>query len=473
MEKSSVAKMLLIRARSSRRDNRRPSPPPPISSCQGTPHLNDTAPDVRRLLRQQQALAAFGSFALRQNDLMTVLAEAARVCADGLDSPFSKICRYRDTEDDLLIEAGCGWQSGVIGNVVSRADQTSPQGRAFITGEPSICYDLHQDHGFELPAFYAAHGIRSTIDVIIKGCDNEPYGVLEIDSDVQKSYDENDIQFLTGFANVLAEAVATAARTATLQATIAEMATLAREKDVLLAQKQALADDLRSFAHIASHDLKAPVRAISHLAGWIEDDLGSNIAKETAEHLRLMQKRAGRLQQLLEGLLSYTRIGHDGSQPERVDLAEKVQEIASSLTLPPGFSVAFEGPTLSITAVSVPLVHVLQNLIENAIKHHDQPAGEVVVSARVVDGMMEVRVADDGPGIAPRYHERVFDIFTTLVGRDEREASGVGLSIVRKAVERAGGKVWIESAPPKRGTTFIFTWPLVTEPAGPTTSVPE
>lgn len=108
--------------------------------------------------------------------------------------PFSKVCRYCAAENDLLIEAGHGWQEGVVGYVVSRADASSPQGRAFATGEPSISNDLRKDNNFVLPAFYAAHGIISTIDVIIKGGDR-PYGVLEIENDVQHDYDQHDIDF--------------------------------------------------------------------------------------------------------------------------------------------------------------------------------------------------------------------------------------------------------------------------------------
>src|ERR1700733_14896707 len=154
-----------------RRPARQCRPFPGISRCwelpqpeQGGCRMDDAA-RVRKLLRQQAAIAGFGSFALRQRDLLKVLTEAARVCAEGLDVPFSKVCRYREAENDLLIEAGHGWMAGVVGHVVSRADMTSPQGRAFITGEPSICDDLRKDNEFELPAFYATHGIISTIDV--------------------------------------------------------------------------------------------------------------------------------------------------------------------------------------------------------------------------------------------------------------------------------------------------------------------
>ena len=107
-----------------------------------------------------------------------------------------------------------------------------------------------------------------------------------------------------------------------------------------------------------------------------------------------------------------------------------------------------------------PIEHVLRNLISNAIKHHDRLDGEVVVSVRMTtDGMAEFHVEDDGLGIAPEFHQRIFAIFQTLRSRDEVETSGVGLSIVMKIVEQAGGRAWVESAPPRRGAVFLFTWP--------------
>src|ERR1700729_2726422 len=94
--------------------------------------------DIQRLFRQQAALAAFGTFAFRENDLVKILDEAARICATSLDVGYCKICRYRPQENDLLIEAGFGWRSGVVGEVVSAANETSPQGRTFVSGEPVI-----------------------------------------------------------------------------------------------------------------------------------------------------------------------------------------------------------------------------------------------------------------------------------------------------------------------------------------------
>src|SRR3984893_2401035 len=108
----------------------------------GSHRMPDAAAQVQKLLRQQAAIARFGSFALREWDLMKRLNETTRVCAEGHNVPFSKVCRSRAEQNDLLIVAGHGWQEGVIGYVVSRADASSPQGLGVTSGQPTICEDF-------------------------------------------------------------------------------------------------------------------------------------------------------------------------------------------------------------------------------------------------------------------------------------------------------------------------------------------
>ena len=212
--------------------------------------------NIERLLRQQAALAAFGSFALGESDLDKILTEAARVCAECLAVPYCKVCRYRSEENDLLIEAGVGWNPGVVGGVVSRADRSSPQGRAFVTGKPVICDDLSRDTSFLLPSFYAEHGIVSTLDVVIKKKEGQPWGVLEIDNPQRYDYDEHDINFVTGFANVLAEAVNTAKRNSIVQAALDQMKDMVADRDRLLAAQARLLSEKGVLAQELQHRVR-------------------------------------------------------------------------------------------------------------------------------------------------------------------------------------------------------------------------
>jgi signal transduction histidine kinase len=217
-------------------------------------------------------------------------------------------------------------------------------------------------------------------------------------------------------------------------------------------------DDLEEFAYVASHDLKAPLRAIAHLVGWIREDIGETASAEIVGNLELLKGRTERLQRMLDGLLAYSRLRLIDSQMEDVNLAELVHGIVILLSPPLDFVVQYTGelPLLRTHRISIQLV--LQNLISNGLKHHDRADGRITISARTTNGVTEFRVIDDGPGIAPQFHERIFVIFQTLQSRDDVESSGIGLAMVKKQVETHGGRIWVESEPPVRGTTFIFTW---------------
>ena len=217
--------------------------------------------------------------------------------------------------------------------------------------------------------------------------------------------------------------------------------------------------DLEEFAYIASHDLKAPLRAITHLVQWIEEDIGDGLDPGTMDKIRMLNGRVARMQMLLDGLLAYARVDATHSTYEMIDTEALVRDVVEGIGPPPGFTVACQGRMPVIRTQRAPLERVLENLIANAIKHHDRPEGWVTISGRLVGGVAEFRVGDDGPGIDPRFHDRIFVMFQTLVRRDERESSGVGLAIVKKKVEGRGGHIRVESTPPHRGTTFVFTWP--------------
>jgi PAS domain S-box-containing protein len=231
-------------------------------------------------------------------------------------------------------------------------------------------------------------------------------------------------------------------------------ALIERQREELLAANS----ELEQFAYVASHDLRAPLRAIQNLAEWIAEDVAATASEETRENLVLLRGRCDRLDSLLTGLLDYSRAGRVKARPELLDAADLVADIVEYLSPPPNFTI--EGPQKmsAFMAAKVPLEHVLQNLIANAIKHHDRDKGRIIVAAKDLGTHVEFRVKDDGPGIDPAFHDRIFGIFQTLRPRDEVEGSGIGLAIVRKAITAYDGTIRLESAPPQRGASFIFTW---------------
>ena len=428
--------------------------------------MTDDAAKVQKLLRQQAAIAQFGSFALRQRDLSKILAEAVRVCADGLNAPFSKVCQYRAKQNDLLIVAGYGWQDGVVGDVVSRADLSSPQGRAFTTGQPSICDDLQTGPYSDLPPFYAAHGIISIIDVIIKGTDEQPYGILEIDNNRRHDYDQHDINFLTGFANVLAEAVSTASRGAALQVTVDVMKALVEEKDRLLYEKNAADLQLRQ---------SQKMEAVGQLTGGIAHDLNNilTVITGTIEILaeavadrpelvaiaRMIDEAAERGADLTQRLLAFAR--KQPLQPREVDVNSLVIEASNLLRPTLGEQVEVQimlsGDTARALIDPSQLTNAILNLALNA--RDAMPDGgkltietsNVILDDSYADIHSEVTagpyvliaVTDSGHGIPAGILENVFEPFFTT--KDVGKGSGLGLSMVYGFVKQSNGHIKIYS----------------------------
>ena len=394
--------------------------------------MSESATQVRKLLRQQAAIAHFGSFALRENDVLKVLTEAARVCAECLGVPFSKVCRYRAEQNDLLIEAGHGWHAGVIGNVVSRADVTSPQGRAFVTGKPSICNDLRDDNDFKLPPFYAEHGIISTIDVLIKGRDDQPYGVLEIDNNRQHDYDQHDVDFLTGFANVLAEAVATSARTGILQGTIERMKVLVVEKDRLLEQKKVLAEELQ---HRVRNNLQLVYGMLSKQLDDTPDTAGQR-------GIKAISRRVSTLAQVYDHLLGseMTRTTDFGSYLKSLclNLAEIQAAPGGGVTLN-CYSDAIVLDLDVVTALGIVVAEVVTNSYDHAFP--DGRKGSISVSVRRENGdAATLTIGDDGTGFLPK-----------------AENKRHGLGLVRRLVEQVRGSATVDSG---HGTVWTINIPV-------------
>jgi signal transduction histidine kinase len=219
-------------------------------------------------------------------------------------------------------------------------------------------------------------------------------------------------------------------------------------------------EELEQFAYVASHDLKAPMRGIDNLVTWIEEDLTAVLTEDTRANMELLKSRVKRLESLLDDLLAYSRAGREDLVAERVDTGALVAELATLLSPPDGFEIkgAPELPVLHTPRAA--LTQALQNLISNAIKHHDNPAsGHVWIEARQEGAMTEFVVADDGPGIPEQFRSRVFGMFQTLRPRDEIEGSGMGLAIVKKLVERQSGAIWLTEGLAGRGLAVHFTWP--------------
>jgi signal transduction histidine kinase len=216
--------------------------------------------------------------------------------------------------------------------------------------------------------------------------------------------------------------------------------------------------ELDQFAYIASHDLKAPLRGIANLALWIEEDLQDNLREETREMLGMLRGRMQRLESLIDGLLEFSRAGRVRGQTGTINVGTLVGEAIELLAPPASTTIVVRAGMPTMVTDRVGLQQVFMNLIGNAIKYARGEGARIEIGVSDAGLFYDFSVADNGPGIAPEYHEKIWGIFQTLAPRDEVEGTGIGLSIVKKAVERRGGTVRLDSAP-GLGSTFSFLWP--------------
>lgn len=220
-------------------------------------------------------------------------------------------------------------------------------------------------------------------------------------------------------------------------------------------------DELRQFAYIASHDLQEPLRMVTNFGQLLQRDMPEGADAEASEWLGYVVEGGQRMQTLIRDLLEYSEIDYQARPFQEVSLDRVVQLVLANLRA----SVTDTGAEITcnelptIVGDKPQLVQLLQNLISNAIKFHDQPPPRIHLSAERKNGEWIVAVRDHGIGIAPAYHDRVFEFFRRLHNRDRFPGTGIGLAICKRVVERHGGRIWVESAPGE-GSTFYFTLPV-------------
>jgi signal transduction histidine kinase/CheY-like chemotaxis protein len=239
---------------------------------------------------------------------------------------------------------------------------------------------------------------------------------------------------------------------------------LARTSNLLQKRNQELDD----FSHVASHDLQAPLRGIANLADWLIKDLGGQLPQESQHQLELIQSRVAQMTTLIHGLLQYALVGRDQVDPVIVNISDLLAEVVDLLAPPADFTVEFAANLPMLNTQALLLKQVLSNLIGNAIKYRrstnkilsDNTSGKIQITVADQGDLLLFTIADNGLGIAPENHQKIFGIFQTLVSRDDTKGMGIGLAVIKKIVESQGGTVQIESELGV-GSTFSFTWPKV------------
>lgn len=290
-------------------------------------------------------------------------------------------------------------------------------------------------------------------------------GILETGEPATWEMEYGDSRFAPKWWRGSAQRIApntllTAFQNVTAEVQVREQLKAERERlAIAVANLERSNKELDDFAYVASHDLKAPLRDVQNLANWIREDAAASLPPASLRHFEVLEQRLLRMEKLLDDLLEYSRAGRkfEAAAPFRLD--QLLEEILGLVPPPPGFTIHLPATDLEFDTPRVPLRHIIQNLVGNALKHHDREQGSISVEAKLEGSCVRIEVADDGPGIPESSQKKVFDLFTTLRSRDDVEGSGVGLAIVKKTVEAFGGSIRIQS-PGERGCVVSFTWPL-------------
>lgn len=248
-----------------------------------------------------------------------------------------------------------------------------------------------------------------------------------------------------------------------LKEEIGEREKAERRQTELLKELENANQELKDFAYIASHDLKAPLRAIKTLADWISTDYADKLDQDGQEQLKLLRQRADRMHNLIDGILQYSRVGWNREKTANVQLDKLLPEIIDVLAPPQNISITVDTELPTVKCDETRITQVFQNLLSNAVKYMDKPDGLIRVGCADEGEFWKFSIADNGPGIEKQHWERIFKIFQTLAPRDEFESTGIGLTVVKKIVELYGGKIWLDSEVGK-GTTFFFTFPKAGAP---------
>lgn len=218
--------------------------------------------------------------------------------------------------------------------------------------------------------------------------------------------------------------------------------------------------ELDEFAYVVSHDLKAPLRGIAHLADWIREDQEAHLTEESIKNFDLLKSRVFRMEQFINGLLQYSRAGRKAVKVDEINITRFVRETIELLQIPSNFTLSTDLVDLNIQTDIISLEQVLSNLLSNAVKYNNNPDPHISIGCERHGNKLIFSVTDNGPGIESQYHNKIFKMFQTLESRADYESTGIGLAIVKKILEEKNEAIVLESEPGK-GSKFSFTWNIV------------
>ena len=391
----------------------------PIVEAQ--PHngaANLTQRALNQRIRQQEILSELGVIALQGANFEQLLAETVRLTAEGLRVQFCKVLKYIPDENRLLVQAGVGWNPGIVGVASVGADLASPAGFALRTGKPVISNHLENEERFRTPEVLAQHGIRRAMNVILQG-DGRPFGVLEVDSQADDEFVEHDLAFLQGASNILGMAIEREGRERQLKTALERQQFLMKEMNHRVKNSLTI---VASMLHLQAHDV---------------DNSELTEKFETAAH------RISAIARAHERLYRNNAV-------ERMDLGIYVEEVCKDMDTSVSHCTIHVKAQHQIyiktdSAISVALIIV--EFITNCAKYAypNQTQGDVWVDIeRDKDGHLSISVRDEGAGLPADF--------------DPSKARGLGMRLINAFIKQLNATLTFKRLP--RGSEFIAIVPL-------------
>lgn len=387
------------------------------SQPDGDDSADMTARALRLRLRQQEILAELGVLALKGVPFPDLIDHTAALTAEGLQAEFSKVLEFLPDQSRLLVRAGVGWDTGVIGTATVGADLESPAGFALHTGKPVISNHLENEERFRTPDLLLEHGIHRAMNVILQG-DGRPYGVLEVDSQSKGEFTEHDLAFLQGAANLLGMAIERQRFERDLTAAIEQQEVLLQEGNHRVTNSLQLVSSMLSLQAAAA----TPAMRVQL------QDAVSRISAIARAHQRLYRTRQIRSLDLGEYLADVCR-----------DLDDATAHCDIKVTMAEGIQIA--------TDRAIPISLLVTELITNAAKHaYDKGAAcpiWITLERHGEDGIV-IKVRDKGRGLPDSF--------------DRKKSKGLGMQIISAFLRQLQATLRIERRSP--GTEFVLEIPL-------------
>jgi two-component sensor histidine kinase len=346
-------------------------------------------PETQKLRRQVSTLAEFGKQALRSDDITSLLQQATRLVSDAIDVDLVKVLELLPDGENLLVRAGVNWNPGVVGHAKIPAGEGSSAGHALRTGQPMITEDTARETRFEIPGLLNEHGVRSTVNVVIRGEDG-PFGVLEVDSRQLRQFTQDDIDFLQNYANLLAAAI----HRVTIQRELAERAV----------KQEVLGHELQHRINNMLTTIRAVARR-THVRSQTLDEF----AKAFDDRLTAIARTHALLR---------------GTPSDAIDIRELLVQELSAQGAVPGENLTQRGPAVSIPAARAQVLSMaVHELATNAVKH-----GALSVGNGHIDLYWDLDVRGDEKVLSIRWRERGVPI------AHEPVRIGYGSEILEKSI---------------------------------------